>query len=120
MSPYADIEARLAELQKWVIRGLVFMVTVAISGVFVAAWVVHNQNNHIETRANKTDQAIACFIKGSYDRSVRGLPANPYYREHPDQLADALADLQKQRTDAIKVFGACEQPLATRPGGTTQ
>ncbi len=104
-----SIEDKLNELEKWVLRGLVFMVTVAITGVFVAAWIVHNQNVHIESRAAMTDNAIACFIKGQYDRTIKGLPENYYYATHPDELQKQLNLVRDQAAIAVKVFGACDE-----------
>jgi hypothetical protein len=33
------------------------------------------------------------------DRSERGLPANPYFRDHPERLALALADVKRSKSD---------------------
>lgn len=33
------------------------------------------------------------------DRSEKGLPANPYFREHPDRLGQALADVKQSKQD---------------------
>ncbi len=99
------LERKVLRAQKIAIYGLAFVfASCAAFMVFVAYEVTHQKSTQ--------DQVIACFIQASFDRSELALPNNSFYRNHPDDLADALIQIKEQRGDAITAFGKCKTPSA--------
>lgn len=54
---------------------------------------------HIARANCQQIQAINQNIETSISRSKKGLPANAYYREHPEELQKALKQLTQEQKD---------------------
>lgn len=107
MSPYDEIERRLTNLQRWVVAGLAFMVTAAITLTCGIAYTAIHGSHSLSAEIDRSNQVLSCFVEQQLTRSIKGLPSNPYYRAHPDQLADALDTIRQERIDAIRAWGKC-------------
>lgn len=73
-------------------------VAVAASVWAIAGWRAREgvtADADICARVNVLDTALITIL----GRSFKGLPANPYYRRHPDELATALRNTRRAIRD---------------------
>ncbi len=112
--PTQMLEARMHKMEMWLIWGVVFMVVFAVSTVVAAASYAVYERAALTHQIDRSNQNLSCYVRDQLDRSVVAIPANAYYKEHPDELADAIKAIGLQRTQAIDTWGVCLRP---RPGG---
>lgn len=108
MSANGEVERRLSSLQNWVIAGLAFMFTCALTFLIIAIVVVVITSNRVEKAKHKSDQGLACYVLPQIDRSIKTLPTISYYIAHPSELESQLDLLRHQRDLALETWGACE------------
>lgn len=101
MPDRTDIEIKLGVLQAWVIGGAMFVLTLVITGIFAVAYVIVHQNH-------KANSAIACYIEAQSERARAAIPSIAYYKNHPGELANALAQIDEQLAAAHDAFGTCD------------
>jgi hypothetical protein len=68
------------------------MVIAAMLAVFLFA------SSTSDSRCNDL-QDLRAYVLGSTNRAIKSLPTISYYREHPDERANALANLTQQRDE---------------------
>jgi hypothetical protein len=69
--------------------GVLFAILLSLT-IFSFQHVVRSNCNQIQT--------INRNIEGSIERAKKALPANAYFKSHPDELAKQLKELDRERT----------------------
>lgn len=55
-------------------------------------------------KLNESNRTLKDYILDQIARSEKSLPTVEYYKEHPDELEDALKNIKRQRADTINAF----------------
>lgn len=82
-----------------------FVLAVLFVGVFFNQKMgLAAKSQEICNTLNKSNATLLEYIVDQVDRSKKSLPTITYYKKHPDELKNALNNIEQQRQDTIKAF----------------
>jgi hypothetical protein len=102
-----EITQKLQKVYQLVLATLAIVFIISTGLLLFTAWGIHHSSAQLEKSVQRSDAALACYVKGQLDRSAKGLPANSYFKAHPVELQVALDNIKVQRKTAIMVWGNC-------------